>query len=191
MKTMMLAASAALAIAMGAAPAALANDTSATAPAKGTANIVATAKANSEFSTLSKAIEASGLTDELAAAGPYTMFAPTDAAFGKLPPDKLASLMDPANKEELKQLLQNHVVSGQAKAEFFAGKSGEMTALGGGKLALNGADGVSVNGAKVVQADIAASNGIVHAIDSVMLPETGAVAAAPAADEAEEGSSDK
>lgn len=204
MKTLILAATAAIALAAGPAlaqaeptpaPAAAAPAAAAAAPAGaaavGTANIVATTKADGEFSTLAKAIDAAGLTQELSAAGPYTFFAPTDAAFAKLPPEQLASLMQPANKEQLRTLLQNHVVEGQAKAEYFAGKAGEMTALGGGKLALDGASGVKVNGATIVKADIAASNGVIHAIDSVILPAPAATAAAAPAAEAEEGSTDE
>ena len=193
MKTILLAATAAFALAAGPALAATEAKTAA-APAAtqaGTANIVATARADGEFSTLTKAIEAAGLTQELSAAGPYTFFAPTDAAFAKLPPEQLASLMQPANKEQLRTLLQNHVVDGQAKADYFAGKAGEMTALGGGKLALDGASGVKVNGASVVKADIAASNGVIHAIDTVMLPTSAAQAAVQAPAEVEEGSSDE
>ena len=194
MKTLLLAATAAFTLAAGpaiAAPEASPAKAAPAAAAQGSANIVATAKADGEFSTLTKAIEAAGLTQELSAAGPYTFFAPTDAAFAKLPPEQLASLMQPANKEQLRTLLQNHVVDGQAKADYFAGKAGEMTALGGAKLALDGAGGVKVNGATVVKADIAASNGVIHAIDTVILPAPAAQAAAQPQTEVEEGSSDQ
>jgi uncharacterized surface protein with fasciclin (FAS1) repeats len=162
------------ALAVGATPALAAPQAAAEKAEAGTAaaasgNIVATAKASNDFSTLSKAIEAAGLAETLSTAGPYTVFAPTDAAFAKLPAGTLDSLMQPANREQLKTLLSNHVVSGQAKADFFAGKSGEMTSLGGTKLALDGSSGVKVNGATVVKADIAASNGVIHAIDTVLV----------------------
>ena len=172
MKTLfLLAASASLlaapALAGQAAPAA---DKAAQTATVGTTNLVTVAKSDSQFSTLAKAIDAAGLADTLAAAGPYTLFAPTDAAFAKLPAGELDRLLQPANREQLKTLLMNHVVEGQAKADYFTGKTGEMVALGGGKLALDGAAGVKVNGASVVKADIMASNGVIHAVDSVILP---------------------
>ena len=178
----LLAASAALlaapALAGQAAPAA---DKAAPAAAVGTTNIVSLAKSDAQFSTLAKAIEAAGIADTLSAAGPYTLFAPTDAAFAKLPAGELDRLLQPANREQLKTLLMNHVVEGQAKAEYFTGKQGEMTALGGGKLALDGASGVKVNGASVVKPDIMASNGVIHAVDSVIQPAAAQQRAATAA----------
>jgi uncharacterized surface protein with fasciclin (FAS1) repeats len=176
MKTLfLLAASASIlaapALAGQAAPAAdKAADKAAPAAAVGTTNLVAVAKSDSQFSTLAKAIEAAGLADTLAEAGPYTLFAPTDAAFAKLPAGELDRLLQPANREQLKTLLMNHVVEGQAKADYFTGKNGELTALGGGKLALDGAAGVKIGGATVVKPDIMASNGVIHAVDTVILP---------------------
>lgn len=186
MKTLfLLAASASIlaapALAGQAAPAAdKAADKAAPAAAVGTTNLVAVAKSDSQFSTLAKAIEAAGLADTLAAAGPYTLFAPTDAAFAKLPAGELDRLLQPANREQLKTLLMNHVVEGQAKADYFTGKNGELTALGGGKLALNGAAGVKIGGATVVKPDIMASNGVIHAVDTVILPAAPQQAAAAA-----------
>lgn len=200
MKTLfLLAASASLlaapALAGQAAPAAdKAAPAAAATNAVGTTNLVAVAKSDAQFSTLARAIEAAGLADALAAAGPYTLFAPTDAAFAKLPAGELDRLLQPANREQLKTLLMNHVVEGQAKSDYFIGKTGEMTALGGGKLALDGAAGVKIGGATVVKPDIMASNGVIHAVDSVILPaaaQQSAVAvpaaAAPARPEAAEG----
>jgi uncharacterized surface protein with fasciclin (FAS1) repeats len=186
MKTLfLLAASASIlaapALAGQAAPAAdKAADKAAPAAAVGTTNLVAVAKSDSQFSTLAKAIEAAGLADTLAAAGPYTLFAPTDAAFAKLPAGELDRLLQPANREQLKTLLMNHVVEGQAKADYFTGKNGELTALGGGKLALDGAAGVKIGGATVVKPDIMASNGVIHAVDTVILPAAPQQAAAAA-----------
>lgn len=203
MKTLfLLAASASLlaapALAGQAAPAA--DKAAQTAPV-GTTNLVSIAKSDSQFSTLAKAIDAAGLADTLAAAGPYTLFAPTDAAFAKLPAGELDRLLQPANREQLKTLLMNHVVEGQAKADYFTGKTGEMVALGGGKLALDGAAGVKVNGASVVKADIMASNGVIHAVDSVILPApqqtasaapaAAAASAVPAAPDTAEGDGDQ
>ena len=186
MKTLfLLAASASIlaapALAGQAAPAAdKAADKAAPAAAVGTTNLVAVAKSDSQFSTLAKAIEAAGLADTLAAAGPYTLFAPTDAAFAKLPAGELDRLLQPANREQLKTLLMNHVVEGQAKADYFTGKNGELTALGGGKLALDGAAGVKIGGATVVKPDIMASNGVIHAVDTVILSAAPQQAAAAA-----------
>ena len=177
MKTLfLLAASASIlaapALAGQAAPAAdKAADKAAPAAAVGTTNLVAVAKSDSQFSTLAKAIEA---------AGPYTLFAPTDAAFAKLPAGELDRLLQPANREQLKTLLMNHVVEGQAKADYFTGKNGELTALGGGKLALDGAAGVKIGGATVVKPDIMASNGVIHAVDTVILSAAPQQAAAAA-----------
>ena len=186
MKTLfLLAASASIlaapALAGQAAPAAdKAADKAAPAAAVGTTNLVAVAKSDSQFSTLAKAIEAAGLADTLAAAGPSTLCAPTDAAFAKLPAGELDRLLQPANREQLKTLLMNHVVEGQAKADYFTGKNGELTALGGGKLALDGAAGVKIGGATVVKPDIMASNGVIHAVDTVILPAAPQQAAAAA-----------
>lgn len=182
MKTLfLLAASASLLAAPAlAGPAAPAADKAAQTATVGTTNLVALAKSDSQFSTLAKAIDAAGLADTLAAAGPYTLFAPTDAAFAKLPAGELDRLLQPANREQLKTLLMNHVVEGQAKADYFSGKNGELTALGGGKLALDGAAGVKIGGATVVKPDIMASNGVIHAVDSVILPAAPQQAAAAA-----------
>ncbi len=181
MKTLILAASAALALA---GPAVAAGPQGATTPAAaasvGATNLVSVARSDPQFSTLARAIEAAGLADALSAAGPFTLFAPTDAAFAKLPAGELDRLLQPANREQLKTLLQNHVVEGQAKADYFVGKQGEMTTLGGGKLALDGAAGVKVNGATVVKPDIMATNGVIHAVDSVILPAAAPQAAVPA-----------
>ncbi len=196
MKTLLKAATAVLALAATPAFAGAAQPASektaapaaaAATPATG-GNIVAIARASGEFTTLTKAITAAGLADTLSGAGPYTVFAPTDAAFAKLPAGTLDRLMQPVNKAELAALLQNHVVSGQAKADYFTGKQGEMTSLGGSKLALDGASGVKVNGATVVKADIVASNGIIHAIDTVLMP---APAQAAVAEDVNEGSADE
>jgi uncharacterized surface protein with fasciclin (FAS1) repeats len=179
MKTLILlaATSALLATPALAGEAASTPDKAAPSTAVGTTNLVSMARSDAQFSTLAKAIDAAGLADTLSGAGPYTLFAPTNAAFAKLPAGELDRLLQPANREQLKTLLMNHVVEGQAKADYFTGKQGEMTALGGGKLALDGATGVKVNGATVVKADILASNGVIHAVDTVLLPAAAQTAA--------------
>jgi uncharacterized surface protein with fasciclin (FAS1) repeats len=176
--TAILATSAVVSAAILAGPAIARQDSPAPPTASiGTSNLVTVARSDSRFATLARAIEAAGLGSELSAKGPFTLFAPTDEAFARLPAGALDGLLQPANREQLRTLLKNHVVDGAAKADYFAGKSGEMIALGGGKVAVDGASGVKVNGATVVAADIMASNGVIHAIDTVMLPG----AAAPAA----------
>ncbi|AFZ03659.1 fasciclin domain-containing protein [Calothrix sp. PCC 6303] len=133
-------------------------------------NIVATAEANGSFKTLTKALKAAGLTETLEGNGPFTVFAPTDAAFAKLPKDALADLLKPENKEVLVKILTYHVVGGQVLSSDL--KSGEVKSSEGGAInvKVDPATGVTVNDAKVVQADVKASNGVIHVIDNVILP---------------------
>lgn len=145
-----------------------------TAPATGTTNtqgksLLALVQSSSSFTTLNKAIQAAGLTEALQGNNSLTVFAPTDAAFAKLPPDALKALLQPENKEVLVKVLTYHVVPGSVLSTNL--KSGEVKSLEGGAINVK-VDGqsVSVNDAKVVQADIKASNGVVHAIDTVILP---------------------
>lgn len=139
---------------------------------KATADIVDTAAAAGSFTTLLTAAEAAGLVDALKGDGPLTVFAPTDEAFAKLPEGTVASLLEPENKEQLAGILKLHVIAGEkVKSKDLAGKTLEAETLNG-TVAIDGTDGVTVNGAKVVQADIKASNGIIHVIDTVLLPES-------------------
>jgi uncharacterized surface protein with fasciclin (FAS1) repeats len=133
-------------------------------------NIVATAEANGSFKTLTKALKAAGLTETLQGTGPFTVFAPTDAAFAKLPKDALTDLLKPENKEVLVKILTYHVVGGQVLSADL--KSGEVKSSEGGAInvKVDPTTGVMVNDAKVVQADIKASNGVIHVIDNVILP---------------------
>jgi uncharacterized surface protein with fasciclin (FAS1) repeats len=135
-----------------------------------TKNIVATAEANGSFKTLTKALKAAGLTETLKGEGPFTVFAPTDAAFAKLPKDALADLLKPENKEVLVKILTYHVVAGQVLSADL--KSGEVKSSEGGAInvKIDPTTGVMVNDAKVVQADVKASNGVIHVIDNVILP---------------------
>ena len=136
-----------------------------TAPTK---NIVDTMIAAGHFTTFAAAVNAAGLTDELAAKGPFTVFAPTDEAFKKLPPGGYDSLLKDVGK--LKAILNYHVVSGYFTARDV--KSGEVMTLQGSPLttAVSSWD-VRVNGARVTKADIVTTNGIVHGIDAVILPK--------------------
>lgn len=121
--------------------------------------------------TLSQAVEAAGLEETLSEDGPYTVFAPTDDAFAALPEGTLDELLQPENQDRLAEILTYHVVSGEVTASEL--ESGEVTTLAGEPLTVQveeGADGITVNGAEVTQADIQASNGVVHLIDQVMMP---------------------
>lgn len=133
-------------------------------------NLLALAEADGSFKTLTKALKAAGLTDILQGKDNYTLFAPTDAAFAKLPQDAVRDLLKPENKEVLVKLLTYHVVKGQVLSADL--KSGEVKSVEGGAInvKVDPTAGVSVNEAKVTKADIRGSNGVIHAIDQVMLP---------------------
>ncbi|MEH2054596.1 MAG: fasciclin domain-containing protein [Nostoc sp.] len=133
-------------------------------------NLLALAESNASFTTLTKALKAAGLTGALQGKDNLTIFAPTDAAFAKLPPDALQELLKPANKEVLLKILNYHVVHGKVLSSDL--KSGELKSLEGGTInvKVDPATGVTVNDAKVTQADITGSNGVIHAIDQVILP---------------------
>lgn len=134
-----------------------------------TGDIIATAKASSTFKSFSRAVQAAGLEATLEGTGPFTVFAPTDDAFGKLPAGKLDSLLESENRSELVALLKQHVVSGGGASTVT--KTMELETLGGSarELKIQGST-VSIDGSRVTQADIACSNGVIHAIDTVMLP---------------------
>lgn len=137
-------------------------------PPAPTMNIVETTKAATNFTTFAKAIEAAGLTDTLKNAGPYTIFAPTDEAFAKLPAGTLDSLM--ANKEELKKVLLHHVVTGKLTSKEIAAVQSAPTMDGSALKVTAAGDKITIENAKVVQPDIAASNGVIHGIDTVLIP---------------------
>ncbi len=132
-------------------------------------NIVALAAANSSFRTLTTALQAAGLTETLSGAGPFTVFAPTDEAFAALPQDALQELLRPENRQLLVQILTYHVVPARVQSNEL--QPGEVKTIEGEAVNVKtSADGVTVNDARVVQPDIEASNGIIHAIDRVLLP---------------------
>ena len=134
-------------------------------------DIVDTAVAAGSFTTLVKAIQAADLVGTLKGAGPFTVFAPTDAAFAKLPPGALESLLKPENKAKLQRILKAHVVAGSVMANDVV-KTKSAKAVSGDVLVIASRDGgVIVGGAKVVKTDIAATNGVIHVIDSVILPK--------------------
>jgi uncharacterized surface protein with fasciclin (FAS1) repeats len=134
-------------------------------------DIVDTAVAAGSFKTLAAALKAAGLVDTLKGKGPFTVFAPTDEAFAKLPPGTLESLLKPENKQKLTEILTYHVVPGSVMAADVAKMQSAKT-VNGKSVTIKAADGsVMIDGAKVVKTDIAASNGVIHVIDSVILPK--------------------
>ena len=137
-----------------------------------THDIVDTAVAAGSFTTLVAAVQAAGLVDTLKGAGPFTVFAPTDDAFAALPAGTVDDLVKPENKDKLTAILLLHVLPGAVKSSDVAGKQLDAATAGGNSVHVDGTNGVTVEGAKVVTADIACSNGIIHVIDSVILPKT-------------------
>jgi uncharacterized surface protein with fasciclin (FAS1) repeats len=148
-----------------------------------TPNIVGVAAGNEDFSTLVAAVQAANLVETLSSEGPFTVFAPTNAAFDKLPAGTVEGLLKPENLEKLKSILTYHVVSGKFEAatviEAINANKGKysVTTVQGGTIVLSLKDGkvmlTDANGAMstVVMADVAASNGVIHAIDSVVMPK--------------------
>jgi len=136
-------------------------------------DIVDTAVAAGQFSTLAAALGAAGLVDTLKGEGPFTVFAPTDDAFAKLPAGTVENLLKPENKDQLTAILTYHVVAGKVMAADVVKLSDAETVNGKKvKISVEG-DTVMVNDAKVVTADVAASNGVIHVIDTVILPPEG------------------
>lgn len=132
-------------------------------------NLVETAVAAGSFNTLVTAVQAAGLDQTLATDGPFTIFAPTDAAFAALPAGTLdALLQDPA---ALRDILLYHVVAGQILASQVVNLT-SATTLQGGTVAIDASSGVKVNDATVVQTDVLATNGVIHVIDRVLIPGT-------------------
>ena len=134
------------------------------------ADIVDTAVGAGSFKTLVAAVQAAGLVDTLKGAGPFTVFAPTDEAFAKLPAGTVEDLLKPENKDKLVAILTYHVVPGKVMAADVAGKETMAKTVQGGEIKVNGTNGVMVDDAKVVQADIVADNGVIHVIDAVIMP---------------------
>ena len=134
-------------------------------------DIVATAVAAGSFTTLAKALQAADLVETLQGTGPFTVFAPTDEAFAKLPAGTLASLLEPANKPKLQRILKAHVVAGKVMAADDV-KTRSVKTVSGDTLPIASSEGgVTIHGAKVVKTDIAASNGVIHVIDTVIVPK--------------------
>jgi uncharacterized surface protein with fasciclin (FAS1) repeats len=130
-------------------------------------DIVDTAVAAGNFKTLATALQVAGLVDTLKGKGPFTVFAPTDEAFAKVPKDQLDALLK--DKAALTKVLTYHVVAGKVMAKDV--KAGKVKTVQGGELTVVTAGGVMVDGAKVTATDIVADNGVIHVIDSVVLPK--------------------
>lgn len=138
-------------------------------PAAYAADIVDTAVSNGSFKTLVAALQAAGLAETLKGAGPFTVFAPTDEAFAALPAGTVNSLLKPENKEKLTKILTYHVVS----AKVMSGDLKDGMKAGtveGAEITIDLDNGAMVNDAKVVTADVAADNGVIHVIDKVLMP---------------------
>lgn len=130
-------------------------------------NIVETAVDNPDFSTLVTAIKTAGLVDTLSGAGPFTVFAPTNEAFDKIPKETLQKVLE--DKEKLTSILTYHVVPGKVMSKDVAGMIDAKT-VQGTKIKINAKNGVMINDAKVVKPDIETSNGVIHVIDTVLMP---------------------
>jgi uncharacterized surface protein with fasciclin (FAS1) repeats len=134
-------------------------------------DIVTTAVEAGQFKTLAAALTAAGLVDTLKGAGPFTVFAPTDAAFAKLPAGTVENLLKPENRDKLTAILTYHVVPGRVMAADVVKLTSAKT-VQGSSLRISAANGtVKVNDSTVTATDIAASNGVIHVIDTVVLPE--------------------
>jgi uncharacterized surface protein with fasciclin (FAS1) repeats len=138
--------------------------------AAATGDIVVVASNAGSFKTLVAAVKAAGLVETLQGKGPFTVFAPTDAAFAKLPPGTVEDLLKPENKAKLVAILTYHVVPGKVMAADV--KTMMAKTVNGKELDIKVDDGkVTVNNAKVIKTDVAASNGVIHVIDTVLIPE--------------------
>jgi uncharacterized surface protein with fasciclin (FAS1) repeats len=133
-------------------------------------DIVDTAAGNDQFKTLVAAVKAADLVDTLKGDGPFTVFAPTDEAFAKLPDGTVEDLLKPENKDQLVAILTYHVVPGKIMAADIDGESKSVKTVQGDTLAVDATDGVKVDDATVVTADIETSNGVIHVIDTVLMP---------------------
>lgn len=138
--------------------------------AGGMKDIVDTAVGAGSFKTLVAAVTAADLVDTLKGEGPFTVFAPTDEAFAALPEGTVETLLKPENKDQLIAILTYHVVPAKVMSADIAGKKANVKTVNGAELSVDATDGVVVNGAKVISADIEASNGVIHVVDTVILP---------------------
>jgi uncharacterized surface protein with fasciclin (FAS1) repeats len=138
-------------------------------------DIIDTALSAGNFSTLAAALKAAGLIETLKGDGPFTVFAPTDEAFSKIPAETLSKLLQPENKEKLIAILTYHVVSGRVTADEVTDLE-SATSLQGQTLKISTKDGLKINDAKVSTSDVQATNGVIHIIDTVLIPSAAAAA---------------
>jgi len=146
------------------------SSTAAMADGHGPKDIVDTAAANEQFSTLVAAVQAAGLVETLKGDGPFTVFAPTNDAFAKLPAGTVENLLKPENKDQLVAVLTYHVIPGKVMAADIAGKQLSVETVQGSMVDIDATTGVMIDGASVTTADIEATNGVIHVIDTVILP---------------------
>ena len=133
-------------------------------------NIVETAVQSGKFNTLVAALKAAGLVNTLNGKGPFTVFAPSDTAFSKLPAGTVDGLLMPENKSKLVSILAYHVIPGKVMSGDIAGKKISVKTVQGSKISVDAMYGVKINNSNVVSADIAATNGVIHVIDKVLIP---------------------
>ena len=136
------------------------------------ADIVDTAVAAKQFNTLVTAVQAAGLVDTLKGDGPFTVFAPTDEAFAALPAGTVENLLKPENKDQLVAVLTYHVVPGKVMSSDIAGKTLDVATVEGDTVAIDATNGVKVDNATVIAADVETTNGVIHVIDKVILPSS-------------------
>ena len=141
------------------------------APTMSEPDVVDILASNDQFSTLVAAVGAAGLAETLKGDGPFTIFAPTNAAFAALPAGTVESLLLPENKDQLVSILTYHVVPGAVTSDQLVGQRLDVETVQGQTVHINATNGVRVNTANVTQADIIGSNGVIHRIDSVLLPK--------------------
>ncbi|MEM9307914.1 MAG: fasciclin domain-containing protein [Pseudomonadota bacterium] len=136
----------------------------------GEPDIVEVAQSAGSFDTLVAAVSAAGLVETLQGDGPFTVFAPTDEAFAALPAGTVDSLLLPENKAQLTEILTYHVIPGKVMAADLAGQRLSVATVNGEKVHIDGRNGVKVENANVISADVEASNGVIHVIDTVLIP---------------------
>jgi uncharacterized surface protein with fasciclin (FAS1) repeats len=135
------------------------------------ADLIQTAVEAGSFKTLVAAVQAAGLVETLQGPGPFTVFAPTDEAFAKLPAGTIETLLRPENKSQLVAILTYHVVPGKVMSKDIVGQKTMAKSVEGSEIAIDATGGVRVDNARVVKADIEASNGVIHVIDTVIIPK--------------------
>lgn len=143
----------------------------ATSAHAGAKDIVDTAVSAGSFKTLVAAVKAAGLVNTLKGDGPFTVFAPTDAAFTKLPAGTVEDLLKPENKAKLTAILTYHVLPGKVMSNDIAGKKLDAKTVQGQEISVDATKGVKVNSATVTKADLATTNGVIHVIDTVIMPK--------------------